>query len=170
VYAWSYAQQWCDFQESSTFKNNNISGPIFISIGTAEKLQTFLELNPSVPKEAILVDDYSHKLYKDLGFSRFDQISSDKINDLEIGKLFQLFQLGVGNLFNYATQALTMAPTEGNVNWLDLPEGGLRNGGTLVVNGEDVIYQWCDAIPSDVPKVEDVVKIALDAAAVHSKK
>jgi len=143
---------------------NGINGPIFISIGNAEKLQTFLYLNPNVPREQILVDDYDHKLYKELGFSRFDQVSFDEVQEIEAKKIFQLFKLGIGNLWNYAMRALEMAPLEGNVNWLDLPEGGLRNGGTLVVKGDNVIYQWRDTIPSDVPKVEDVLKIARDAA------
>ena len=55
-------------------------------------------------------------------------------------------------------------PGELRVDWTNLPEGGLRNGGTLVVKGDDVVYQWSDKIPSDVPDVEDVLRIARNAA------
>jgi len=139
---------------------DGVEGPIFVSIGTAEKLRTFLDLNPRVSKDQILVDDYNHKLYKELGFSRFDQVDLKDIRKLDAKKLFRFFQLGFGNMWNYATKALEMAPVEGGVNWLDLPEGGLRNGGTLVVKGNDVIFQWSDTIPSDVPNVLDVLEIA----------
>ena len=138
-----------------------MTGPIFISIGTPDKLETFLQLNPHVSPESILVDDYDHKLYKNLGFSRFDEVTMDQVKDIDAKKLFSLINLGVGSLWNYATRALEMAPLEGSVDWTDLPEGGLRNGGTLVVKGDDVIYQWSDTIPSDVPEIADVVKVAI---------
>lgn len=124
-----------------------------------------MELNPYVPRDMILVDDFDHALYKALGFSRFDEATLEQLKEIDTTKLLSLQTLGIGSLWNYATKALQMAPVEeGGVNWLDLPEGGLRNGGTLVVKGNDVIYQWSDTIPSDVPKVEDVVRIARDAA------
>ncbi len=149
---------------------DGVNGPIFISIGTPAKLETFLELNSCVPRNSILVDDYEHRLYKQLEFSRFDEVNSDQVKDISGKKLLRFFDLGVGNLWNYATRALEMAPVEGNVNWGDLPEGGLRNGGTLVVKGEDVIYQWSDTIPSDVPDIGEVVDVAKNAAAAAADK
>jgi len=134
-----------------------------VSIGTADKLKTFLELNPHVPPHSIFVDDYQHQLYKDLGFSRFDdsgtleKVMSSKVDKTKLGGFLPL---GVGTLVQYVTHVLQLAPVEGTVNWLDLPEGGLRNGGTLVIQGENVIYQWSDTIPSDVPDIQDVIRIA----------
>lgn len=142
-----------------------MNGPVFISIGTPEKLETFLELNPSVPRSSILIDDYNHGLYKNLGFSRFDEVSIDQASEISGKKLLRFFNLGAGNLWNYATRALEMAPLEGSVNWTDLPEGGLRNGGTLVVKGDNFIYQWSDTIPSGVPDISDVINIAKNAVA-----
>mmetsp|Transcript_34150 Transcript_34150/g.72769 ORF Transcript_34150/g.72769 Transcript_34150/m.72769 type:complete len:150 (-) Transcript_34150:344-793(-) len=139
-------------------------GPIFVSIGTPEKLATFLELNPHVPRESILVDGYDHRLYKSLGFSRFDKVGINGAKEIDATKLFRFLGLGPGGLWNYATRFLEMAPVEGEVDWSDLPEGGLRNGGTLVVKGDDVVYQWSDTIPSDVPDVAEVVRIARDAS------
>lgn len=194
MYCWSYARQWCDANEkleqqkrkqkialmmgeehenNSGVVNNNggvVRGPIFVSIGTPEKLETFLELNPCVPRDSILVDGYDHELYKNLGFGRFDEVNPARATTggekIDPRKLLGFANLGAGNLWNYATRFSEMVPSEGDdVDWTDLPEGGMRNGGTLVVKGDDVVYQWSDAIPSDVPVVEDVLDIARNAAA-----
>jgi len=162
VYCWSYARQWCNLRQND---DGDVVGPIFVSIGTPEKLETFLELNPHVPRESILVDNYEHALYKKLGFSRFDEASPEQLKgNVDLTKLFRFLDLKIPGLWNYATKSLEMAPVEGSVDWFDLPEGGLRNGGTLVVKGNSVIFQWKDTIPSDVPNSEDVLKIASDAA------
>lgn len=120
-----------------------------------------MEKNPNIPKESILVDDYEHLLYKNLGFDRFDENLGQKISKVDKVKLLGFFQhLKLGRLWQYAFNFLDLAPVEDAVNWLDLPEGGLRNGGTLIVKGEGIIYQWSDSIPSDVPDVDDVIRIA----------
>mmetsp|Transcript_4776 Transcript_4776/g.7262 ORF Transcript_4776/g.7262 Transcript_4776/m.7262 type:complete len:102 (+) Transcript_4776:753-1058(+) len=85
--------------------------------------------------------------------------SSSKVNTLRKLSAF-LPLLGVSTLIQYVTHVLPLAPVEGTLNWLDLPEGGLRNGGTLVIQGDNVIYQWSDTIPSDVPDVQEVLQIA----------
>lgn len=162
MYCWSYAKQWYDFQQQNGFNVDGIVGPIFISIGSPAKLEKFLELNPTVPRDDILVDDYDHKLYKKLGFSRFDELNKDEASEINFKKLIP--NLGIVSLFSYATRFIDMVPTEGDLNWKELPEGGLRNGGTLVVKGDNVIYQWSDKVPSDVPNIADVVDVAKDAA------
>ena len=167
MYCWSYSKQWSEYQQKeSTF----ITGPIFISIGTQAKLNTFLELNPHVPRDSIFVDDYNHELYKQLGFSRFDELNKDDTDKINATKLISFFGLGVPSLFNYATRFWDMVPTEGSVDWSNPPEGGMRNGGTLIVKGDDVIYQHSDLIPSDVPNVADVVEIAKTAASKDNVK
>ena len=160
-----------DTNGGSSLAEFGVKGPIFVSIGTPAKLEKFLELNPNVSRDCILVDDYDHTLYKSLGFSRFDEVQLDRASDISISvpKLLRFFHLGVGNLWKYATNFLDMAPVEGSVDWTDLPVGGLRNGGTLVVKGDDVIYQWSDTIPSDVPEIAHVVEIAKSAAAAAKK-
>jgi len=110
------------------------------------------------------VDDYNHELYKQLGFSRFDELNKDDTNKINAKKLISFFSLGIPSLFNYATRFGDMVPIEGSVDWNNLPESGLRNGGTVVVKGDDIIYQHSDLIPSDVPNVADVVEIAKTAA------
>lgn len=142
-----------------------IQWPIFVSIGTPEKLDDFLGMNPCVPRGGILVDDYNHMLYKELGFGRFDEIADFGWLDVaKAGKLLRFTDLGAGNLLKYTTKGLSLAPVKGRVDWRNLPEGGLRNGGTLIVKGDDVVYQWIDKIPSDVPNVNDVLDRARKAA------
>ena len=91
-------------------------------------------------------------------------INKDEASEINFKKLIP--NLGIVSLFSYATRFIDMVPTEGELNWKELPEGGLRNGGTLVVKGDNVIYQWSDKVPSDVPNIADVVDVAKNAANV----
>ena len=116
------------------------------------------------------MDDYNHELYKQLGFSRFDELSKNEATKINATKLISFSGLGIPSLFNYATRFGDMVPIEGSVDWNNLPESGLRNGGTVVVKGDDVIYQYSDLIPSDVPNVADVVEIAKTAASKDDVK
>jgi hypothetical protein len=153
-------------------KHNNLHGPIFVSIGSVDQLEVFLEQNPKIPRDKILVDDYDHKSYKEtMGFTRFDEIKSiNQLKGMELSKLVipLLRTLGISKLVEYAKNVLFLAPVEGDVNWRELPEGGLRNGGTIVVGGDNersILYRWNDKIPSDVPNPSDVYgKAALASA------
>ena len=40
----------------------------------------------------------------------------------------------------------------------EFPEGVKRLGGTFVIDGDDVIYQWNDRIPGDNPDLDDVMQ------------
>lgn len=89
MYCWSYAREWSELQRINTasdggdaLEDAGVKGPIFVSIGTPQKLETFLELNPNVRRGSILVDDYDHKLYKNLGFSRFDEVGMDRASEI----------------------------------------------------------------------------------------
>ena len=94
-------------QESET---NTVRGPIFVSIGSVDKLKLFLEKNPKIPADQILVDDYEHKSYKQtMGFERFDEIKSiNQLRGLDPSKLVipLLGTLGVSKLLNYVQNVL----------------------------------------------------------------
>jgi len=153
-----------DFQQSKMKSrgDGNINGPIFVSIGSVDKLNVFLEQNPKVPRDQIFVDDYDHNSYKNtMGFTRFDQITSiNQLRGLEFSKLVVplMGTLGISKLIEYVKKVPALAPTEGDLDWKSLPEGGLRNGGTIVLGGtgRDVLYRWNDKIPGDVPSPKDV--------------
>ncbi len=156
-----------EFVEGQSQLQQNVHGPIFVSIGSVEQLEQFLEENPKVPADQILVDDYDHKSYKEtMGFDRFDEITSiNQLKGLDVSKLIlPLFRtLGVSKLLKYVQNVPSLAPVEGDLNWRELPEGGLRNGGTLVLGGgaePKILYRWNDKIPGDVPDPSDVYQEA----------
>eukprot|EP00536_Pseudo-nitzschia_multiseries_P017044 jgi/Psemu1/223582/e_gw1.1350.3.1 len=142
----------------------SIGGPIFVSIGRPEQLRTFLDENPRIPRDRILVDDHLHKSYKEtMGFSRFDE-SLDGIALLRSGTKLVLplvTELGITKLWSYLTKIPSLAPVAPGKQlvWTDLPEGGLRNGGTL----DRILYRWNDQLPGDVPDPSEVYREALEA-------
>ena len=148
-------------------KHRRVQGPIFISIGNVDQLKLFLDQNPNIPQDKILVDDYDHNSYKKtMGFTRFDEVTSiAQLKELNLSKLILplLKTLGISKLVTYVANVPALAPLEGKLDWTDLPEGGLRNGGTLVLGGgmeQRVIYRWNDKIPGDVPDPKDVYQSA----------
>ena len=79
--------------------------------------------------------------------------------------MLPLFEtLGVSKLLDYVQNVPVLAPVEGDLNWRELPEGGLRNGGTIVLGGGDkpsILHRWNNKIPGDVPDPSDVYQKAL---------
>lgn len=154
-------------QQQSQNTSSDVRGPIFVSIGSVEQLRMFLEQNPKIPADQILVDDYDHNSYKKtMGFERFDEITSiNQLRGLDVSKLvIPLFRtLGFSKLLKYVQNVPSLAPVEGDLNWRELPEGGLRNGGTIVLGGGNepkILYRWNDKIPGDVPDPSEVYKVA----------
>jgi len=151
-----------------------------VSIGRPEQLRTFLQENPRIPEDRILVDDHLHRSYKEtMGFSRFDET-------LDLTVLFRSWTklaiplvtvLGIPKLWSYLTKVPELAPVAPGkqLDWTELPEGGLRNGGTLVIAnsddkdtnngnaGDHILYRWNDQIPGDVPDPSEVYREALEA-------
>jgi len=147
---------------------------VFVSIGDPEKLNLFFDNNPNVPREAMFVDDgVSLSAYNSAGFKKsFAEALKDtgEVKKLNISKFNP--NLSFRQYIAYARNFLKMSPypkgtglgqfaqdiIRGN-----LPEGGLRLGGTLVVNRDDVVYQWSDRMPGDHPDIEEVLAIAEQA-------
>lgn len=63
---------------------NGIKGPTFVSIGDAEKLNTFLDAHPFMDKAQMFVDDYSFDAYKAAGFTRFDKVDKEKVPSVKM--------------------------------------------------------------------------------------
>lgn len=155
-----------EFQQLRTKAGVDLAGPVFVSIGKADQLRFFLERNTGIPPSQIFVDDYDHNSYREtMGFTRFDEIASVRqLRGIELSKLVVplLGTLGIPKLIDYVRNFLALAPVEGDLDWRELPEGGLRNGGTIVVGGIDrgILYRWNDKIPGDVPNPRDVCREA----------
>lgn len=143
-----------------------IGGPIFVSIGDAEKLNTFLEVNSFIPKEQMFVDDYSFDAYKAAGFRRFDEQDKDVVKNIKLTAP----ELGFGEWMTYMSNVGKVSPVPKNMKFGEFPEGVLWTGGTFVIQGNNVLYQWSDTVPGNHPVIEDVIKVAKDAAVNKASK
>lgn len=141
-------------------KENNINGPIFVSIGDPEKLEEFLKQNPKVPRDSIFVDDYNFDAYKKVGFKSFTETDDESKKQAKLAKPNLSFKQWMQYLGNVGK----LSPIPSDMKFGDVPEGVLRLGGTFVVNGDDVLYQWSDRLPGDHPDIDEVLSIAIDAA------
>lgn len=130
-----------------------------MSIGDAEKLNAFLDANEWMDKEQMFVDDYSFDAYKAVGFGRFDEVDKEAAKQVKMSAP----ELGFGEWMSYFSIVGKISPIPKDMKFGEVPEGVLRTGGTFVVQGNDVRYQWTDTVPGNHPVIEDVLKIAKDA-------
>lgn len=157
----SYAQEWNNIQQE--LEEAGIGGPTYVSIGDSEKLNTFLEANPWMAKEQMYVDDYAFNAYKAVGFQRFDQADKEVVKSVDMGK-YSAPKLGFGEWMTYLSNVAKVSPIPPDMKFGEVPEGVLWTGGTFVILGSQVVYQWTDTVPGNHPDVSQVVDIAKDAA------
>uniref|UniRef100_A0A7S2CC10 Uncharacterized protein n=1 Tax=Florenciella parvula TaxID=236787 RepID=A0A7S2CC10_9STRA len=135
-------------------KSAGVAGPFFISIGDAEKLNKFLDLNPKVPRDSAFVDGYDFTAYEAAGFGKLDGSDPDAAKGAKLAAP----NLSMGDWFKYTTNVMALSPVPKDLKFGEIPEGVLRLGGTFVVDGNEVVYQWSDKIPGDYPAVDDVLQ------------
>ena len=138
-------------------EQSGIAGPIFVSIGDAEKLNTFLDLNEYIPRSQAFVDDYTFGAYKQMGFKRFDE------QDPEVAKQVKMTAPdlgGFGGAWKYMSNVMKVSPIPPDMKFGEVPEGVLRLGGTFVVKNDDVVFQWNDRLPGDHPDLSEVLEVA----------
>lgn len=111
------------------------------------------------------MDDYSFGAYKAVGFKSFTDVDKDTVKDVKITAP----DLGFGQWMSYFGNVMKLSPVN-SVKFGEIPEGVLRLGGTFVVSGNDVKYQWTDRIPGDHPNIEEVLQIAEREALEGEKK
>lgn len=145
-------------KERSKLAQNSVVGPIFVSIGDAEKLNKFLDLNPAVPRDLAFVDDYSFAAYESAGLG-----VAGKDMDTRGTKLTNP-GLSMQQWWSYVTNVVGLSPVPKDLKFGEVPAGVLRLGGTFVVRGDEVLYAWKDKIPGDHPDINEVVKTAIEAA------
>lgn len=64
---------------------------------------------------------------------------------------------GLRAWWKYITNVMELVPVEEGSK--DFPEGVKRLGGTFVIEGDEIIYQWYDRVPSDTPDLEEVMGV-----------
>lgn len=143
---------------------DDVAGPFFVSIGDAEKLNKFLELNPFIPLENAFVDDYSMDAYKTAGFGSFRDLDPEAAKKV---KMQAPDMGGFGGWWKYLSNTVALAPIEKGKS--GIPEGVLQLGGTFVVRGDDVVYQWSDTVPGDTPDLAEVLSIVRENVTVPTK-
>jgi hypothetical protein len=155
----------CALQQQEDMKAAGITqGPVFVSVGTAAQLETFLELNPEVPKESVLVDNLDRKVYQSVGLKLFTE--TDPNDAKEGGKNISApKEMKMGDWWKYLTNAAKLSPIAEDQKFGELPPGVLQLGGTFLLQGDDVIYQWNDRVPGDVPDLQLVLAKAKVASA-----
>ena len=159
-WCWSYARSWCELQQE--MGNENIGGPIFVSIGDQQRLNAFLDKNPNIPRENMFVDGYDFAAYKQAGFGRFDE----KPKEATESAIQKPVKLGLEGWWTFLTSFAPLAPVTEDMKFPEMftPEGLFWVGGTLVVRGNDIAYRWDDRTSGDQPEAAEVLSIAKEVA------
>jgi hypothetical protein len=136
-------------------RRKGIAGPVFISIGEGDQLQTFLEKNPYIPPELMLVDDYSFAAYNGAGLGRIAER-----RDLAVKGTRQMKppSLRPKQWLAYIRNFAKLSPIPKDFNMRSVPEGVTRLGATFGVVGNQVIYVYEDGVPGDHPDPLEVIK------------
>jgi AhpC/TSA antioxidant enzyme len=141
-------------------QQQHLDRPLFVSIGDTTKLQKFLELNPAVPRDRTFVDDYTKlEAYKSLGFPNFTELKAVNAKGMKL----RFPTLSFTDTWKYMTNVASMSPVDAASSKSGIPEGVLKTGGTFVIQGDEVIYQWFDKIPGDHPDPIDVIAVVKQA-------
>lgn len=138
--------------------DNGINGPIFVSIGDQEKLATFLEKNPTIDPQSMFVDGYDFAAYESAGFGKFTDADQDTAKQVKLGAP----DLKFGQWMGYFGAVGKVSPIPKDMKFGEIPEGVLRLGGTFVVKGDEILYQWSDRLPGDHPDIKKVVSVAIE--------
>jgi len=123
-------------------------------------MQTFLDKNPAIDPQSMFVDGYEFAAYEAAGFGKFTDVDSETAKQVKM----EAPNLGLGQWMGYFGAVGKVSPIPKDMKFGEIPEGVLRLGGTFVVNGDDILYQWSDRLPGDHPEIPEVVSVAVGAA------
>eukprot|EP01041_Mallomonas_annulata_P010473 gene10473-21847_t len=136
-------------------QSTGISGPCFVSIGDTTKLNIFLEKNPNINRDFILVDDYNLEAYKSIGLKN---ILEDKSQTIQGSARMSSPGLSASEWFSYMSSVGSLIPTDKPFKFGDVPQGVLKLGGTFGIINNVVNYVHLDGVPGDHPNPTDVLK------------
>jgi len=120
-----------------------------ISLGGAEQINTFLELNPNVPKTLLFADSSDD-------FDAYRAANFGAIGSMTPEKLELKAPSGI-DWFKYIANVGKLSPIK---KWNEVPPGVLQLGGSFVLDDDKVVFGWADAVPGDYPPVDDLLKAA----------
>lgn len=123
-------------------------------------MQTFLGKNPAIDPKSMFVDGYDFAAYEAVGFGKFTDVDSETAKQVKM----EAPNLGLGQWMGYFGAVGKVSPIPKDMKFGEIPEGVLRLGGTFVVKGNDILYQWSDRLPGDHPEIPEVVSVAVGAA------
>mmetsp|Transcript_35596 Transcript_35596/g.83212 ORF Transcript_35596/g.83212 Transcript_35596/m.83212 type:complete len:136 (+) Transcript_35596:1555-1962(+) len=132
-------------------KAAGVAGPFFVSIGSAEKLTKFLDLNPVVPRDMAFVDSSPQQ----------DGYASVKLRPMftEGAKTFKADKLKDFDWGTYLSNVSDVAPVDPKST--EFPVGVVKQGGTFVLQGaERILFASADRLPGDEPEVDQVLGAA----------
>lgn len=107
----------------------------------------------------MFVDDYTFDAYKKVGFKSFTEMDKEAVKEVKMTAPNLSLQEWIG----YFSNVGKVTPIPKGMKFGEVPEGVLRLGGTFVVKGDKVLYQWNDRLPGDHPDIQEVLEIAKSA-------
>ncbi len=119
-------------------------------------MKTFLAQNPNIDGNNMFVDDYTFGAYKAAGFKSFTDVDKDDVKDVKMTAPDLSFSQWMG----YFGNVMKVSPVPNDMKFGQVPEGVLRLGGTFVIKGDEILYQWNDRLPGDHPDIQEVLDIA----------
>lgn len=125
------------------------SSVVMITIGDSDKVNLFLDANPEIPRELLFADSTD-------SFDAYAAANFGKIGDVTPENVQLKAPEGVAWL-KYLRLVMRLSPIK---KWNEVPEGVTKLGGTFVLDKDDVLYGWADAIPGDYPPIGDVLSAA----------
>ena len=132
---------------------------MFVSIGDSIKLNKFLEINPYIPRDTIFVDGYGMGAYESAGFQQ------NLAFGMSLPEGYVMKPPGMGGLggwWKYFSNVASISPAPSEtVTREDVLGVVAKLGGTFVIDGDNVIFQWNDAIPGDHPDLDDIRKLII---------
>lgn len=131
-----------------------VAGPLFISVGRADQLKKFVELNPELAGAPALIDDTpTFEAYRTAGFN---YLMGDKPLDgppeMKAPK-----ELSGGKWWSYLRNVGDLSPVPKDLKFGEFPTGVKVLGGTYAIDGNAVTFSHMDEVPGATPEIEEVL-------------
>lgn len=106
----------------------------------------------------ILVDGYDFAAYNAMGYGK---LLEDKTKTVQGSASMKMPQFGFGRWRDYLSTVTKLAPIPKGAKATTFPDGVLRLGGTIALDGNRILYSYEDGVPGDHPNPADVIRTIL---------